>query len=273
MTVGEAVGWVEGRLRAAGVDSPRLDSQMLVAHSIGVDRAYVLAHTMDEFAGDGLEALCERREAREPLAYILEWREFYGRRFVVTPDVLIPRQETETLVEAALGEEGVGSVLDVGTGSGCIGVTLALERPGWQVTAIDSSEAALDVARENATDLGARVRFVRSDLFEELKGQVFDLIVSNPPYVAEGDALAPEVHAHEPHLALYSGADGLEFYRRLSHEAHGSISPAGSMIVELGDGQADGASDVFEHAGWHVERRVQDLGGTHRALVLKPLIV
>jgi len=279
VTVGEAVSWVEGRLAAAGVDAPRLDAQMLVAHALGVERTWVLAHSADEFVGEGLDVLCERREAREPLAYILGWREFYGRRFVVTPDVLIPRQETEHLVEVAGGQPNVGSLLDLGTGSGCIAVTVKLTRPEIAVTASDASAAALDVARANAERLGASaesdgsVRFVLSDLYSNLAEEKFDVIVSNPPYIGTGETLMPEVQDYEPHLALFAGDDAFAFYRRLAEESQDHLTLGGCLVVEIGDGMLHGVSTLFEEHGWHVDQVVGDLSGNARVLVLKPLHV
>lgn len=279
MTVSEAVAFVESRLVAAGVDTPRLDAQMLVAHALSVERSWVLAHSADAFvASEMLQRLCERREAREPLAYILGWREFYGRRFTVTPDVLIPRQETETLVETALEEEHVQGVLDIGTGSGCIAITLACERPEWNVTAVDISEPALAVARENADALlidksDRSVRFLLSDVFSSLADEQYDLIVSNPPYVATSDPLPPEVRDHEPHAALYAEENGLAIYRRLAEEAHSHLRPGGALMVEIGDGQSEAVQRIFEEHGWHTERVVKDLNGTDRVVVAKPLTV
>ncbi len=285
MTVFEAIASVEARLMAAGIDSPRLDAQMLVAASLGVGRPFVLAHAADEFKGKGLDALCERRAAREPLAYILGWREFYGRRFVVGPEVLIPRQETETLVEAALEERHVHDALDIGTGSGCIALTLALARPMWNVTATDVNGGALRTATRNAEHLAVfvqptaappprrpAVRLVLSDLFEKLTGEQYDLIVTNPPYVAEADALPPEVRDYEPHTALYAGPDGLKVYRRLAEEAHAFLRPSGTLMVEVGDGMSDRVQTLFEEYGWHLERVVDDLSGIPRVFVLKPLV-
>jgi release factor glutamine methyltransferase len=291
MTVAEAVALVELRLQRAGVNTPRLDAQMLVAHTLGVERYWVLAHSSDPFsASEKLEGFCERREAREPLAYILGYREFFGRRFIVTPDVLIPRQETETLVETALEEEHIHDVLDIGTGSGCIAITLACERPEWNVTAVDISVAALAIARENTERLLSseppnsrtpqptrtnpnRPELVHSDLFANLTDRQYDLIVSNPPYVATADALPPEVHAHEPHSALYAGEDGLAIYRRLAEEAPAHLRPGGSLIVEIGDGQSEPVQRIFEDHGWHIERVVSDLDSTPRVVVAKPLTV
>lgn len=274
MTVGEAVAVVEQRLMVAGVPEPRLDAQMLVAHALGAARSWVIAHTSDPIEDTRrIESLCERRERREPLAYILGWREFYGRRFKVTPDVLIPRQETETLVEVALSMPFVERVLDVGTGSGCIAVTLALEKPEWQVEASDISPGALAVAHENAFAHGIRLRTHECDLFEGLVADPFDLIVSNPPYVALGAILDPELTDHEPHSALFAGQDGLDAYRRLAEGSAAFLRPGGALLVELGDGMSREVARVFEEAGWHVERIEKDLIGIERVMVLRPLEV
>ena len=290
MTVAQAVAWAETALAKAGVPEPRLDAQLLVAHALGRDRSFVLVHADDPFDLALLEPLCERRAAREPLAYILGWREFYGRRFSVTTDVLVPRQETETVVEAALRaiqHVRAPEVLDLGTGSGCIALTIALERPDARVTATDVSGPALEVARRNAEALGPKpqpllaceptrsleVAFVQSDLFAGLKGQRYDLIVSNPPYVATGDDLPPEVSAYEPPTALYAGPDGFEVYRTLAEGAHAFLRPAGALVVEIGDGQSQAVTEIFEESAWHVDEVANDLSSTPRALTLKPLTV
>ncbi|MEJ5171726.1 MAG: HemK/PrmC family methyltransferase, partial [Fimbriimonadales bacterium] len=178
------------RLARAGVPEPALDAQLIAAESLARDRAYVLSHPEQEVPPEADELL-RRRESREPLAYILGWREFFGRRFAVSPAVLIPRQETECVVEACLGLPlpDDAAVADVGTGSGCIAVTLALERPLWRVLATDCSLQALGVASANAARLGARLSLRAGDLLEPLQGQRFHLIVSNPPYVAQGEPL------------------------------------------------------------------------------------
>ena len=273
MSVGEAVAWAEEKLKEAGVDTPRLDAQMLVAHCLDAERSYVIAHVNDPFEHFfSLEPLIGRRVEREPLAYILGWREFYGRRFLVNSDVLIPRQETEVLVEVALSIRHVEDVLDLGTGSGCIAITLALEMPEWTVAAVDMSEYALEVARENARRLlgdSRKVHFVNSDYFEELHGEQFDLIVSNPPYVAELESLQPEVGKHEPPLALLAAEGGLGEYRRIAEEAPPFLRLGGTLIVEVGDRTADQVAELFEEYGWHVEKTIDDLNGTPRVLVLK----
>lgn len=258
----------ETRLRAAGVLEPRLDAQIIAAHSLGQDRSWILAHPEAEVPLEAEEAL-KCREARQPLAVILGSREFYGRRFLVEPGVLVPRQESETLVDVAL--EGLGGkVLDIGTGTGCLAVTVKLERPNWMVAACDIDPTAVRLARKNAQRLGATVHITRSDLFEAFEGVVFGLILSNPPYVADGAALPPEVAGHEPARALFAGPDGLDVYRRLAHEGKGHLMAWGRMIVELGDGMEQAVTQVFQEEGWEVAEIRLDLGGMPRAAAYLP---
>jgi release factor glutamine methyltransferase len=233
-----------------------------------VDRPWLLAHPEHEFPDLAGESVLQRRERHEPLAYITGTREFFGRPFRVTPAVLIPRQETETLVETALAQDG-GRVLDIGAGSGAIAVTLKLERPAWEVTAVDVSPAALAVAEENAEALGADVRFLLSDAFAELLGESFDLIVTNPPYIGRDEPLAPEVGEHEPALALYGGETGLEFYQRLAREAAAHLNDGGLLMMEVGYRQASDVRALFEAAGWEHVETVKDLTGVDRVVVVR----
>lgn len=228
----------------------------------------MLAHPEAEVPDEASELL-DRRLRREPLALILGRREFYGRPFLVEPGVLVPRQETETLVDAALDGLG-GKVLDVGTGTGCLAVSIKLERPNWMVAACDIDPVAVRLARKNAERLGATVHVTRSDLFEAFEGVVFGLIVSNPPYIAENAVLPPEVGVHEPERALFAGPDGLDVYRRLAREAKGRLMPWGRLIVELGDGMSASVTDVFESEGWRTGEVRNDLGGMPRAATFLP---
>lgn len=258
------------RLAESGVESPRLEAQILAAHGVGKERAWLLAHGDEAAPLDRLETMLLRRGKREPLAYILGYREFFGRRFAVDSRVLIPRPETESLVEFALSlyaaEEPI-RVLDLATGSGCIGITLALERPHWEVWASDVSPDALDVAKANAANLGADVRFELSDLFQSLPNETFDLVVTNPPYIAGDAQLMPEVRKWEPPGALYSGVDGFEIYRRLAEEGMSRLT---KLITEVGDGQAEVVATLFLERGWRVEGTAKDLIGHERALLLTP---
>lgn len=256
-----------GRLEAAGCDAAALEAQVLASHGLEVERAWVLAHPEAE-APPALDALLDRRVAGEPLAYILGYREFFGRLFRVRPGVLIPRQDTEVLVEAALARISSSRpvrVLDVGVGSGAIAVTIALERLQAVVEATDLSLDALGVAGANAARLGATMRLIPADVFPSVRCAPYDLIVSNPPYVAEGDAVGPGVE-HEPREALYAGADGLDIYRQLCVEGVAWLAPGGAMLLEIGEGQRAAVAALFEEQGWRLEKVRQDLAGIERVI-------
>lgn len=271
MTVGEWVRLAELRLSISGVESARLEAQVLAGHVLRVDRSWLLAHPEHEFPELAGEQVLQRRETHEPLAYILGYREFYGREFGVDPQVLIPRQETEILVETALkyGDAPVTTVLDMGTGSGVLAVTLKLEQPEWNITAVDVSADALAVASANARFHNASVRFVLSDGFEGLLGECFDLIVSNPPYIAESDPLPPEVANHEPAAALWPGPTGFEFYERLCKQAPAHLDEGGVLAMEVGHTQAERVAEMFVEAGWRIEDTVNDLSGVARVVVAR----
>lgn len=255
------------RLDLAGIDSPRLEAQVIAAHVLRVDRSWLLAHPDHDFPDLAGEALLQRREAREPLAYLTGYREFRGREFGVDPSVLIPRHETEELVEAALeADPEVSRVLDLGTGSGILAVTLKLQRPRWDVTAVDVSPEALTTASANARFHKAEVRFVLSDGFTALLGESFDLIVSNPPYIGDDEELPPEVRGHEPHAALFSGPTGLEFYARLANEAPAHLEDGGLLLLEVGHRQAAEVRALFEGAGWRHDTTRRDLSGVERVV-------
>ena len=268
MTVAEFVA--VGGMRLASVsNSPALDSQMLAAHVLRVDRSYVLAHPEEELPDLAMEVLLQRRESGEPLAYILGWREFYGRRFAVRPGVLIPRQETEVVVETCLAFDGIRTALDVGTGSGIIAITLSLEKPNWQVAATDISADALSIASENADSLKATVAFRESDLFSAFAGSSFDLIVSNPPYIGIDESLPQEVATFEPPEALYSGVTGNEIYERIASEAPDCLSPGGVLVLELGYQSLPPVSELLLDNGWTIDRVVKDLSGIERCIAAR----
>lgn len=271
MTVAEWCRAAEARLRAAGVEAPRLEAQVLAGHVLAESRTWVLAHPDHEFNDLAGEGLLQRREAGEPLAYILGHRQFYGRRFWVGPGVLVPRLETETLVQAVLGA-GLpprAKVLDIGTGSGCIGITLKLESPAWEVVMLDLSPDALRIAQANADTLDASVILVHGDLLPEGDAR-FDAIVTNPPYVAAADALPREVRDFEPAMALFAGEDGLAVYRRLAREAGSVLEPGGRLFTEVGDGQADAVIGTFASESWTARGEWRDLQGTRRVLAFEP---
>jgi len=273
------------RLRAAGIDpaGAAADVDVLARHVLGWDHARLLAHRLDAtppgFAA-ALDALVDRRaHDLVPVAYLTGTREFYGLDFAVTPDVLIPRPETELLVDAAVAcldaaRADAARVVDVGTGTGCIAVAIALSRPHVRVVAIDRSRAALGVARGNVRHhgVGRRVELVAADLLSAVaSGGLVDVVVSNPPYVPDESAdVAPDVRRHEPPQALYAGRDGLDVVRRLIAEAGRVLRPGTSLLMELGAGQADA---VIEHAldadAWTVEPFRLDLQGIPRVALLQ----
>jgi release factor glutamine methyltransferase len=249
----------------------RLEAELLAAFLLGRDRGWLYAHD-DEPIGAGtrarFEALLERRLAGQPIAYILGQREFYGRSFLVDDSVLIPRPETELLIDTALtlALPERPRVADIGTGSGCIALTLAAERPNWSVTATDVSEQALVVARHNRARLGlADVAMRRGDLFEPLATERFDLIVANPPYVAHGD---PHLEVgdvrFEPETALVAGRDGSRILRRLIAAAGSHLEPRGWLLVEHGHDQADRVRDLYSRAGFAAVESRRDLAGIER---------
>ncbi len=265
------------RLLAAGIESPRLEARLLLAHAAGASQVDIVAGRIvpDAEGLARLDRLLERRIAHEPLAYILGRREFWSLDFAVGPGVLIPRPESETLVETALRrfpERGEKlQVLDLGTGSGCLLLAFLSERKNAQGLGVDISDAALDWARRNAENLGLseRVRFVRDDWGRALS-EAFDVVFVNPPYVKSADigALAPELAAHEPAIALDGGLDGLEAYRTVVSVLLPRLSARGCIFLELGQGQAEAVSEIFTDAGFLVEGTVNDLARIKRCLVM-----
>ena len=263
MQLNQWLATASSRLNAGGVASPKLEAQVLAAHAMLVDRTWVLTHPEHEVNDLALETLLQRRELGEPLAYILGYREFFSRRFRVDSNVLIPRQETEILVETALlFSNRKMKVLDIGTGSGCIAITLKLERPGWEVWATDISSSALQVARENAETLGADITFRHSDLLEQVEGEKFDLIVSNPPYIGRSEAIPREVREYEPDSALFAEDDGLAIYERLAKTAQEGLAPEGVLVMEIGQDQGESVNRLFPGS-----RIIKDLSGNDRVVL------
>lgn len=245
-----------------------LDARVLLRTVLGVNDAYLIAHARDELSAEQaarFHALTARRAAGEPVAYIVGEREFFGHGFKVTPAVLIPRPETELLVELALALQPQ-RVLDLGTGSGCIAISIALLMPPALVTAVERSEAALAVARENAARLHARnVEFRQGNWYDALRGERFDLIVANPPYVAEGDAhLLQGDLPFEPSAALVSGDNGLADIRIIVSGARAHLQPGGSLLFEHGYDQAVRCRDLLRQAGFGDVQSWRDLAGIER---------
>jgi release factor glutamine methyltransferase len=279
MRLRELAAAAERRFVAAGIAAPeaRLDAELLLRHMLGWDRASWLTRR-DEAPPDGVEAAFAaavgRREAREPVAYIRAVQQFYGRDFAVGPGVLIPRPETELLIDeglAALAGRAAPHLLDIGTGSGCLAVTLALEVSDATVTATDVSPEALDVARENARrfDVGDRVTFALTA--GAGLGGPYDLVVCNPPYVPDGDraGLQPEVRRYEPATALFAGADGLDAVRAIVPEVRARLQPGGALALEIGIGQAAAAEAIAREAGFSNVVVRADLQGIPRVVVAR----
>jgi release factor glutamine methyltransferase len=280
--LGRIVARATERLRAAGVESPRLDAELLLAWAARVERPRLISREFDlsPDAFARFDSAIARRVRREPVAYIVGMREFHSLEFEVSPAVLIPRPETETLVDAAvkhLADAPDARVLDLGTGSGAIAVSIAHECPRVQVVATDISSDALEVARRNASrnGVGPRIEFRRADLFEPLDGGVplgrFDLIVSNPPYVEDAAtaALEPEVRDYEPRVALARGADGLDCHRRIAAGVREHLAPGGALMVEVGAGQAPAVRGFFADAGMCGLDVINDLSGVARVVAAR----
>jgi release factor glutamine methyltransferase len=280
-TIRRVVAWASGDLKKRGFPSPRLDVDLLLCRVLGVDRIALVTDadrplTPAELAA--YRALHQRRRGGEPVAYLLGVREFYGRPFRVDRRVLVPRPDTETLVEVALARTRPLSlsarVLDLCTGSGCVAVTLGRERPTTRVLGADISPDALAVARENALRLGAmNVAFVESDLFAAFEpraraGARFDLITANPPYIAAPEirSLPVDIRAFEPTLALAGGPDGLAVLRRILADAPRFLAPGGVLAVEVGAGQAPAVRELFAKAGFVDLAAQRDYGGHERVV-------
>jgi len=270
MTVGEWVTRAETALAGKGFASPRLEAQLLLAHARQESRSQLLAALPAPLKGETEEMadrLLAERLLDKPIAYILGEREFFGRRFFVGPGVLVPRIETETLIEAALSLPWA-SALDVGTGSGCIAWTLAAERAEARVVALEVSGEAMAYAERNRAALAPHGDLRLSDGFAAVESETFDLIISNPPYIGRCEPLPVEVGEWEPEAALYADEGGLAFYRRLATEAPMFLAPGGHLIVEMGDGRCDEVSELFGAEGWTIASVKPDLDGRPRALVL-----
>jgi release factor glutamine methyltransferase len=267
------------KFRQAGIDSGEADARLLLAYALGVDRAELIANggralTVEQ--AEAIDALAARRLRREPVARIFGHKEFWGLSLQIGPAVLVPRPETETVVEAALDAVARDArqlaqlrIFDIGTGSGALLLALLSELPNAVGTAADISAAALDIARANAerSGLAGRCTFIACDIAAGVPGP-FDLIVSNPPYVVHGEiaSLPPEVRDYDPALALDGGADGLDGYRAIAAQARRLLAPGGKVIVELGAGQEAAVRALFTKAGLAAAAVLNDLAGIPRAL-------
>ena len=275
-TVGGVLGAAIARLTAAGVPEPRADAEILLAHALGMTRAGVVAAGRDLLPGRAavaLEALLARRAAREPVQYLVGEREFWSLPLAVDRRVLIPRPETESVVETVLRvARDARCIVDVGTGSGAIALALARALPAADVWASDVDPGALVVARANLARYAPRVRLVCGDLLAAFRPHTVDVVASNPPYVAEAEhaGLAPEIRDHEPARALRAGPDGLAVLRRLVADAPDVLVPGGWLIVEMGAGQADAVRSAAVRDGRYASvGTVEDHAGIERVLVAR----
>jgi release factor glutamine methyltransferase len=271
------LGEATGVLERAGVDDPKLDASVLLAAVLGVERSRLFTGSaaFDDRSIPRFHKFIARWAAREPLAYIVGKKEFFGLDFAVSPEVLIPRPETELVVEtalAALRAKPRGAVLDLGTGSGAISIAIASNAPDMHVIATDIAPGALKIARRNALrhDCAARIEFVLCDMFTGLpcSHPKFDLIVSNPPYVRDHEmaGLQPEVACYEPQIALRGGKDGMDFYRQIAAQAGSYLNPGGDVILEVGAGQAADVVRLLQEAGGREVQTISDLAGHQRVV-------
>lgn len=282
VSVAEATRLLVKMFRLAGIEEPVVDARALLGHALHADRAQLFSHSdriLDAHEATTLSAFAARRLKHEPVSRIVGCREFWDIMLQVSPDVLDPRPETETVVEAALDFVVRGSlrmhrlrILDIGTGSGALLLALLRELPNAFGTGTDISTAALEIARANAErhGLGSRCRFVTCNIAAALHGP-FDLIVSNPPYIPHGEiaTLPPEVREYDPAIALDGGSDGLDVYRAIAADARRLLASDGRLIVELGAGQEGVVRALFTNAGLNVGAASNDLGGIARALEAK----
>lgn len=272
MTFAEAIRAGAQQLDAAGVENAARDAELLLRWAADLDGAALSARLADDAPSDAaarFKEAVERRAGRAPLSHIVGYREFWGRRFEVTPDVLDPRPESETMIAAALDGPPPGKVLDLGVGSGCLLATMLAERPEATGLGVDASRKTLAVARRNcdALALGERATLRLGDWLDDML-EGFDLILCNPPYIAEDEmsALAPEVADHEPRLALTPGGDGLDPYRRIAPELAAFLRRKGRALFEIGPTQAPDVSAIFGAFGWSDPILHKDMDGRDRCL-------
>jgi release factor glutamine methyltransferase len=267
------------QLEAAGIEEPRISAEVLVFHVLGCDRAYLFAHPereLTEAEQSEYDVLVGRRAAGEPLQYLTGHQEFWKADFLVSPAVLIPRPETEHIIEVVLDlvhHFALGphlKLIDVGTGSGAIAITLARELPQAEVHAVDLSPAAIEVARTNSQRLAARVCFAQSDVLADVERDgTFDFVVSNPPYVGlnEADKVQEVVKHYEPHMAVFAGYEGLDVIRRLIPQAQEALRPGGWLLIEIGYSQSEAVMSLL--TAWHNVHSVPDLAGIPRVIVAR----
>lgn len=285
MTLAEAIYKAAQKFSEHGISNPRLDAEVLLSHVLKKDRAWLITHISDPLDNGTVklfESVIDRRTRREPLQYITGMQEFWGLEFIVTSDVLIPRPETELLVETALkimqSASRQATIIDLCTGSGCVAVSMAKEIGNARIFATDKSNRALAVARENARrhDVSDRIRFLEGDLYEpleelDIRGQA-DIITANPPYIRSGDLpmLQPEVRDYEPKIALIAGPEGIEIQQRVLATSPEFLKKHGALIMEMGMGQAEELKRMVAETGaYSTQEILKDLAGIDRVIVAR----
>jgi release factor glutamine methyltransferase len=285
LTLAEAIYKAAQKFSEHGISNPRLDAEVLLSHVLKKDRAWLITHISDPLDNGTVklfESVIDRRTRREPLQYITGMQEFWGLEFIVTSDVLIPRPETELLVETALkimqSASRQATIIDLCTGSGCVAVSMAKEIGNARIFATDKSNRALAVARENARrhDVSDRIRFLEGDLYEpleelDIRGQA-DIITANPPYIRSGDLpmLQPEVRDYEPKIALIAGPEGIEIQQRVLATSPEFLKKHGALIMEMGMGQAEELKRMVAETGaYSTQEILKDLAGIDRVIVAR----
>jgi len=268
LSAAELMAWAEDELMSV-TDTARMEAELLLAEVAGIGRAAVIAQPQRRLSFEQvsrLEAVVARRSRGEPLAYIVGCKEFYSLRLSICPDVLVPRPETETLVDAVLQRrlQAGTKVLELGTGSGAIALALKNERPDFDITAVDCDAAALAVACANAADHNLDIRWLQSDWYAAVAGQRFDLVISNPPYVPSLDPHFEQGLAHEPRVALDGGEDGLDAYRAIFGDAGNHLVPGGWLLLEHGFDQRQAVTDLAVASGYRLDAGIDDLSGLPR---------
>lgn len=278
-TIGKILKWTEEYFAKAGLDTPRLDAEVLLCHVLHKERIHLYVHFDQPLSKEELaqfKAYIKERVQHKPVAYIVGYKDFMGLEFKVTADTLIPRPDTEILVEAVISRlktgDDTGIIADIGTGTGAICLSLLNYLTSLRAVTVDISTKALAVAKENAQRLGLadRIEFYQGDLLEPIKDGQFTAIVSNPPYIPEGDiaALAADVKDYEPISALVAGPDGLDCYRRLVAEAGALLRAGGFLAMEIGINQREPLEQLAQGMGWGKVEVIKDLAGIDRVLIL-----
>jgi release factor glutamine methyltransferase len=277
-TILEILRWTTDYFREKSIQGPRLTAEVLLAHTLQQDRMSLYVHhdqPLEAEERSRFKTLVKQRIQGTPTQYLTGKQEFWSLEFQVAPGVLIPRPETEHLVEASINVAAQFpqlAIIDVGTGSGNVAISLKKEIPHAEVYASDISEAALEIAKRNAGNLldgESRIVFRHGDLLQPFSGNTFDLIISNPPYVsaAEYETLSCEIREHEPKLALFAGEEGLDVYRQLIPQAHSYLNPHGYVLVEIGYGQKDSVVGIFEEHGFAIQNVIKDYAGIDRVMI------